>query len=193
MVAGRIRSTNQLLSQRSPWVEELKKLVFVDKLTGLYNRTWLFEELERELEGKRSGTSILIVKPDNFKLINDTYGHDAGDQTLLALAETVMQAAEERGVAARHGGNVFAIVCKNGNAREARSLAALVRRRVREIDLEPIIGNSEVTLTASVGIDRMLPGGRGGKPVNSIETAFERMLAARSSGGDRTSDSGDKG
>jgi diguanylate cyclase len=185
MVAQRIRSTNQLLSQRSPWVEELKKLVFVDKLTGLFNRTWLTEELKNQLAGKRSGTSFLIIKPDNFKFINDTYGHDAGDRTLSLLADTIMQGAENRGTAARHGGDVFAIVYKNANARDARSVAALVRKRVRGIAMGPVTGVEGVVLTASVGIMTRKPGDK--TPVDeSIQIAFDRMLSARAAGGDKS-------
>ncbi len=183
MVAQRIRSTNQLLSQRSPWVEELKKLVFVDKLTGLFNRTWLTEELKKELGGKQTGTSFLIIKPDNFKFINDTYGHDAGDRTLSLLAETVMQAAENRGTAARHGGDVFAIVYKNANAREARSVAADVRKRIRGIAMKSVTGVEGVVLTVSVGIMTRKPGDRTSIP-EAIQIAFDRMLNARAAGGD---------
>lgn len=185
MVAQRIRSTNQLLSQRSPWVEELKKLVFVDKLTGLFNRTWLLEELGKELAGKRTGTSFLIVKPDNFKFINDTFGHEAGDKTLSLLAETVRQSAENRGVAARHGGNVFAIVYKNANAREARSVAADVRKRIRGIAMKTVTGADGVTLTASVGIMNRRHGDQ--TPISTaVQIAFDRMLEARAAGGERS-------
>ncbi len=187
MVAQRIRSTNKLLSQRSPWVEELKKLVFVDKLTGLFNRTWLTEELKKELESKRSGTSFLIIKPDNFKFINDTYGHDAGDRTLSLLADTVMQSAKNRGTAARHGGDVFAIVYKNANAREAVSMARNVLKRIHGIDMKPVTGTEGVALTASVGIMIRKPGDR--TPVDtSIQIAFNKMLKARAAGGDRFCD-----
>ena len=191
MVAKRIRSTNNLLSQRSPWVQELRKLVFVDKLTGLYNRTWLNEGLEKELEGKRAGTSILIVKPDNFKVINDTYGHDAGDKALLLLADTVQQAAKNLGTAARHGGNVFAIVYKNSNARETEALARSILKKIRNINLEVEIGAADLVFTASLGIMRRKPGDETSIP-DATQVAFDRMLIARNAGGDRISESSDE-
>ena len=189
MVAQRIRSTNRLLSQRSPWVEELKKLVFVDKLTGLFNRTWLTEELKKEVAIKRSGTSFLVIKPDNFKFINDTYGHDAGDRTLSILAETVAQTAETRGIAARHGGDVFVIVYKNANTREVLSTAGLVLKRVRGIAMEPVTGVKGFVLTASVGI-MIRRQGDATSVAQSIQIAFDRMLAAREAGGNRACDGG---
>jgi len=189
MVAKRIRSTNNLISQRSPWVQELRKLVFVDKLTGLYNHTWLTEELEKELAGKRSGTAVLIIKPDNFKIINDTYGHDAGDKTLSLFAETVRQASEHVGSAARHGGDVFAVVYKNSNTREARSLAKSILKAIRNIDMETEINAKNIILTASIGIMDRKPGNK--TPILEIvQTAFDRMLLARGAGGDRICDTG---
>lgn len=190
VVAQRIRSTNNLISQRSPWVQELRKLVFLDKLTGLYNRTWLAEELESELKEKRSGTAVLVIKPDNFKLINDTYGHDAGDKTLSLLADTVGEVSEHQGIAARHGGDVFAIIYKNANAREVLSFANRVLKAIRAIDLESEIGAPGVRLTASIGIMARRPGET--VPITDItQGAFDRMLLARNSGGDRVLDTGD--
>ncbi len=189
IVAKRIRSTNNLISQRSPWVQELRKLVFIDKLTGLYNLTWLTEELESELEDKPAGTAILVIKPDNFKSINDTYGHDAGDRTLALLADTVGETSEHQGTAARHGGDVFAIVFKNANARQARWFAKSVLKAIRNIDLEAKIGASGVVLTASIGIMTRKPGET--VPITEIiQGAFDRMLRARNNGGDRILDTG---
>lgn len=189
MVAKRIRSTNNLISKRSPWIQELRKLVFVDKLTGLYNRTWLTEELEKELTGKRAGTAILIIKPDNFKVINDTYGHDAGDKTLSLLASTVLPAAGQSGSTARHGGDVFAVVHKNANARQSLSLANRILTCIRKIDLKAVTGTGDLMLTASIGIMARRPGDRT-SITKIIDTAFERMLIARNSGGDTICDSG---
>jgi diguanylate cyclase (GGDEF)-like protein len=191
MVAKRIRSTNQLLSQRSPWVQELRKQVYIDKLTGLYNKTWLLEELERELAEKRAGTALLIVKPDNFKVINDTYGHEAGDKTLSLLGGSIERMAKSHGIAARHGGDVFAVVYKNANAREVHSFANEIVKNIRNLDLEPITGNDTLTLTVSVGTATRKPGLE--LPIAEVmESAFSRMLAAREEGGDRIAEAGDK-
>ena len=190
IVARRIRSTNRLLSQRSPWVQELRKLVFVDKLTGLQNKTWLLEELEKEIVDRRSGLGILIVKPDNFKTINDTYGHDAGDKTLALLAESIRGLSEEKGIPARHGGDVFAVVFHNANARQIRAFAREIIRYIRSIDLEPVIGADDLNLTVSVGVAARKPGDAT-PVVEVVQTAFEHMLVAREEGGNQLSGFGD--
>lgn len=184
IVAKRIRSTNKLLSQRSPWVQELKRQVFVDKLTGLNNRTWLTEEATKELAGRRSGTAVLVIKPDNFKTINDTYGHDAGDQTLELLGAEVRHMAKGRGIPARHGGDVFAVIFNNANQKQIRSFSNLVIRHVKSLDFSSIVGGDDFTMTASVGVAIRERGAN--KPLSEVvQTAFDRMLAARESGGDR--------
>ena len=191
MVAQRIRSTNNLISQRSPWVEELKKLVHVDKLTGLRNKTWLYEELPHNLADRRAGSAILIVKPDKFKTINDTYGHDAGDQALSLFAETIAELAASSGTAVRHGGDVFAIVHKNGNRRQIKALAARTLLEFKRIDLGPITEPDELVMTVSVGVEVRAPNAN--KTVGeSVDSAFASMLTARESGGDRI-DWGDDG
>ena len=86
IIAGRIRTTNKLVSENSPVIRELRKKMYGDKLTGLFNRTYLEEQLQSFLENERPPVSLLMVKPDNFKYINDNYGHEAGDQTLRILA-----------------------------------------------------------------------------------------------------------
>jgi diguanylate cyclase len=189
MVARRIRSTNRLISHRSPWVQELRRQVFIDKLTGLYNKTWLLEELERELVHRISGTAVLVIKPDNFKTINDTFGHDAGDKTLALLGESIGRLAQGHGVPARHGGDVFATVCNSANARQFRLLANRIVRRIRKVDLAPIIGPGALHLTVSVGIAVRRRGSD--EPIPTvIQKAFDRMLVAREAGGDRICDTG---
>ncbi|MBT3275768.1 MAG: GGDEF domain-containing protein [Spirochaetales bacterium] len=190
MVARRIRSTNQLISQRSPWVQELRKLVHVDKLTGLFNKTWLIEELPRVLGERRAGSGILIIKPDKFKTINDTYGHEAGDKTLALLAETVQGVSANKGTAARHGGDVFAVICKNSNLRDITRFTTGILRTFRNLNMEPIIGPNDLAMTVSVGVC-IRPPGAAFAVSDGIETAFTRMLSAREAGGDQMSEGAD--
>ena len=79
IVARRIRITNRLIVEKSPWVQELRRQVMLDKLTGLYNAGYLEEDFLRLLEQKPEGTCFLMIKPDNLKTLNDSYGHPAAD------------------------------------------------------------------------------------------------------------------
>ena len=144
VIAGRIRSTNRLISEKSQWVRELKNQLFYDKLTGLYNRTFLDEEFTRKIEEYGPETSIIMVKPDRFKAINDACGHEAGDKALRLIAFSIKSQIRHRDIAVRFRGDEFAVIlpgtgCRNGegvrrpHAVTARGveLRPYNRRRVR--------------------------------------------------------------
>ncbi len=183
IVAGRIRSTNQLVSENSSWVQELRQQVFGDKLTGLYSRTYLDDELGGLLARNRGEAGLLMVKPDNFKLINDSYGHEVGDQALRILANRLKAILREGDVAVRYRGNEFAVVIPSSDARELVARAEEIRELMRQADLGPITGGAEIPLTFSVGL-AVYPKHAGDGPT-LVTCAHEAVFAARDDGGDR--------
>ena len=83
IIARRIRTTQRHINDRTPWIQNLRKQVYADKLTGLYNRHYLIEEISAVLAARPDRqSSLLFIKPDNFKEINDRFGHDVGDRGL---------------------------------------------------------------------------------------------------------------
>jgi CRP-like cAMP-binding protein len=106
-ISVRIRETNTLLSEKTPWIDDLRKQLLYDKLTGLYNKSYLEDELKTELARWGGVTSLLAVKPDNFKLINDGYGHEAGDKALRLLAEAVKSGVGRDDIVVRFRGDEF--------------------------------------------------------------------------------------
>ena len=171
MIAGRIRTVNSHISDNTPWVIELRKHLLKDKLTGLYNRTFLdedFKTLLKELEGK--DTSLIMVKPDNFKHINDTYGHDTGDKILKTIAKVIRAAIRKKDVAARYRGDEFSVILPDTDNR----IASIVAERIRSMIFE---------ITVSIGITSYP------EHADNTETLMEKtvqmMLEARKNGGDR--------
>ncbi len=150
-IANRIRETNKLISENSPWVEQLRRQVFGDKLTGMFNRNYLDEHLPTLLNEENSPLAVLMIKPDNFKIINDTYGHDAGDATLRLLAATVRTWAGDN-PSIRYRGNEMAVILPNTGHGLSFELAEELRRKLSNLDLEPIVGSKSVEFTFSVGI-----------------------------------------
>jgi two-component system cell cycle response regulator len=122
-----------------------------DSLTGLYNRRVLEEMLDRE-DRKRgiNPLSLLIIDLDNFKNINDTYGHPCGDRALKAIAAVLGDNARGTDLVARNGGEEFAVMLPSTSA----SIGLEVGERLRKsIEGTTIVCNGErITLTASVGI-----------------------------------------
>jgi diguanylate cyclase (GGDEF)-like protein len=181
-MARRIRAIDKLMSEKTPWIEELKKQLHRDRLTGLYNRAFLEEELPR-IVAENTPTSLLVVKPDNFKTINDTFGHEAGDKTLVLLAEAVKTHLQGRDLGARYRGDEYCVILPGQGAREAAAAAELLRAAVRAVDMKQVTGNDTFVLTGSVGASSHPAPAADAKAL--VTRAFEKLWAARNAGGDR--------
>jgi diguanylate cyclase (GGDEF)-like protein len=158
----------------------LAKLALRDPLTSLPNRRFLQEELDRIL-GRGSEISLLFVDLDDFKRINDSYGHDAGDTVLLEVAQRLIAQVRSQDRVARLGGDEFVIVCENMTPPAAERVAARVIASLRE----PIAVRDESTaVTASCGI---VGGWPGVTAAELIEGADAAMYRAKAAGRDRVS------
>jgi len=136
--------------------EHLEKLIFVDHLTGLYNRAYFDDQIEREIErANRSGTSLalLMADLDHFKRINDTYGHQAGDKALAHLASIMKVNIRQIDLAARYGGEEFAILLPSITRARAVRTAERLRRVVADANFgEPIPELAGMKMSISLGL-----------------------------------------
>jgi diguanylate cyclase (GGDEF)-like protein/PAS domain S-box-containing protein len=133
--------------------QELAFLAYHDPLTGLRNRAWVLDILETDLAiAKRDGSrlAVLFLDLDNFKVVNDSLGHVAGDKLLVAAAQRISQVLRPRDRVGRFGGDEFIVVSQGiYDAREAAAIAARLTAAVVE---EFTIDGRAVTLSASIGI-----------------------------------------
>lgn len=189
LVAGRIRSTNKLVSENSAWVEQLRNQVFGDKLTGLYSKGYLTDELPGLLRGCGDGAAFIMVKPDNFKVINDTFGHDAGDHALRILADRLKSVLSDGDVAIRYLGNENGVVVPRVDQTQAIGIARAVHQALTSTDLSEVGGSTQAQtttralLTFSIGI-ALYP--RDADTAELLaEKAHESLFAARDAGGRR--------
>lgn len=130
-----------------------------DGLTGLKNRRYLDERLAQEFRFARrreSVLSVVMLDIDNFKNVNDTRGHAAGDAVLKELAQRVSQLVRGEDVLARYGGEEFALVLRGTDGDGARNLAERIRLSV---ETQPVtLSHSEsLSITASLGVATMGP------------------------------------
>jgi diguanylate cyclase len=183
-IARRIRAIDRLVSEKTPWIEELRRQLHRDRLTGLYNRAFLEEELPR-ICAAQSRACLLVVKPDNFKAVNDTFGHEAGDKTLMLLSEMVKSHLSDGDLGARYRGDEYCVVLPGRGAREAAAVAEALRAAVAGIDLRQATGSDSIALTGSVGIACYPAPSADARQL--VANAFARMLEARGAGGDRVS------
>ncbi|OUR71842.1 hypothetical protein A9Q78_08480 [Methylophaga sp. 41_12_T18] len=124
-----LRHSQQLLAHE----RELEQLSITDKLTGLYNRHKLDDVLNIELKrSKRFGhsLSVIMIDLDHFKSVNDTYGHQIGDQVLIEVAQLLKTHSRETDIVGRWGGEEFLIICTNTNTDGVKYLANILREQI---------------------------------------------------------------
>ncbi len=134
--------------------KRLEKLASTDALTGCLNRRALSEELEQELDRAQRynlALTILLADIDHFKVINDTWGHVAGDSVLRQVGELFRREARSVDVVARYGGEEFVVVMPETALHGAAIFAERLRRRVMAHDFaDP--GDDPLNLTISIGL-----------------------------------------
>ncbi len=137
---------------------QIHRLAFYDSLTGLPNRVLLQDRLSQALAStSRSGLqgAILFLDLDNFKTVNDTRGHDAGDQLLVEVSRRLLSAVRESDTVARLGGDEFVIILEELGAKadEAAALAKQIGDKLcAALTLPFSIDGNEIHCTASLGI-----------------------------------------
>jgi len=131
----------------------VKRQAVTDELTGLANRRSFRESLENELlRAERFGNplSVIVADLDDFKTVNDRFGHQTGDLVLAAFAEVLRNRIRTVDLAARLGGEEFAILLPGTDVPGAEALGENLRAAVA--DLAVPVGESEIRLTASFGV-----------------------------------------
>jgi diguanylate cyclase (GGDEF)-like protein len=182
------RTLEDKVAQRTRELEaataQALKLAQHDILTGLPNRSLLNQRLKQIIaQAQRDGTHVACVflDFDHFKRINDTLGHEAGDQLLQAVAQRLTHAVRETDIVARLGGDEFVLVLPGLDPAHATFETMTVLARVRESFLAPFRLSDQVpTLTCSIGVS-MYPID-GNDPVTLIKQADTAMYASKSAG-----------
>jgi diguanylate cyclase (GGDEF)-like protein len=137
------------LAQVTQLKEQLRHQAYHDALTGLPNRPHLLEAVEHELDRGDGSTAVLYLDLDRFKTVNDTWGHSAGDELLAEFARRLDSATRVQDLAARIGGDEFAVLVREA-APDAAVAAA--RRLLEAIDGTYALGCGDVACHVSVGI-----------------------------------------
>ena len=161
--------------------QRLQEQVVRDPLTGLFNRRYLDETLDRELaRARREGYPIcvIMIDIDHFKRLNDTYGHQAGDEVLKALARLLTESMREGDMPCRYGGEEFTLVLPNATAPIARERAEEWRMRFEALATQ--FGRFELTSTISLGIAAYPEHGKTRDEL--IQAADEALYASKRAG-----------
>lgn len=129
------------------------KLARTDSLTGALNRTSLESVFQQEIaraKRNKSNITVLMLDIDHFKQVNDTYGHAAGDQALIALTQCIKKTVREIDSTFRLGGEEFAIILNNTNTQGAELLAERLRNAVQHLSISH--KDKAFNITTSIGV-----------------------------------------
>ncbi len=186
-LSKKLESSTREVSVLSESLQRTQSEALLDSLTGLKNRRGLesaIEDLSRDQSGL-TGSALLLVDIDDFKTINDTFGHVLGDKVIRSVAHVLQTSIKGRDVAARFGGDEFAVLLPQTTLAGAATLAEQIREsvargRIHRADGRESVG--EVTLSVGVAVATA-----GESMERLIERADAAMYAAKRSGRNRVS------
>lgn len=127
--------------------DKTKYLAYTDALTGLYNRHYVYEKFPKLLNRNQSKLGIFVIDCDNFKSINDLYGHQTGDWVLKRIAKLLNQQIRRKGIIARFGGDEFLVMVPFHDEKDIYGFVKQI-----EVDLFHLSEKTELNIRVSIGI-----------------------------------------
>lgn len=164
-------------------ISELEKESFTDPLTGVYNRRYMDKCLQVEIAKAhryKFDLSLLLLDLDYFKLINDQYGHQVGDQVLTDMSALLAHELRDCDILARYGGEEFIVVAPNTGSRDAEFLAERLRERIEAHNFFMDAKAHEIKITVSIGVSSY--GGSITSQESLIYTADNNLYLAKEQG-----------
>jgi diguanylate cyclase (GGDEF)-like protein len=172
--------------------EDARNLADRDPLTGFYNHRFLHERLGEEVVRTQRGRrplSVLMLDVDDFKLVNDTFGHLFGDRVLTWTAELIRSTLRASDIPARYGGDEFAIILPETDGEDARRAAERILEAFRD---HAFVGEQRgpVPIGASIGVATFPAHGRTGTEL--IAAADQALYRVKRDGGHDAAGAGDE-
>lgn len=148
-----LKQARHLIVQSERRIRELEALCNTDELTGLLNRRGFFNALEKELDRTNrqysKGGLLIMIDLDNFKMINDKFGHDIGDKALKLVGKTLNCDVRKMDFSARLGGDEFILLFSDTTGKQALNRAETIIKKLNNLSF--IKDKSEIHIRASLG------------------------------------------
>jgi len=170
-------------------VEDARRNARTDPLTLLANRRGFDEryaQVIQETDRYGGAAALILVDIDHFKRVNDTYGHEAGDQVLIAVAKALADGRRTVDLTARLGGEELAVLLPQTDTAGGKEVAERMRKRIEALTVRTNTG--EVRVTASFGVSEYPA--RSGRPERVVESADQALYAAKRNGRNRVETTG---
>ncbi len=153
--------TVEAITERKLYEAEIRHQATHDALTGLPNRTMLHNHLQRAIQSTRQKgtlTAVVFVDLDQFKFINDSLGHQVGDELLKTVAQRLVSCVRETDMVARQGGDEFVLVLQNQP--DENRITEVLQRILSAVARPWVVGDREFHVTCSIGVSRCPTDGR---------------------------------
>ncbi len=180
LALSRALERRYLVKENKRLFEEIQRLAVTDSLTGLYNRHKLQDSLDTEVErAKRYSRplSIIMIDMDELKVINDTFGHAAGDEALKLVSRSIQRSIRKVDLGTRFGGDEFIVLLPEADREEAAAVAKRIREAILAVEFE------SGKLSVSMGVVQWHSGFETSK--DFVHAADEAMYLAKRSDGER--------
>jgi diguanylate cyclase (GGDEF)-like protein len=180
LALSRALERRYLVKENKRLFEEIQRLAVTDSLTGLYNRHKLQDSLDTEVErAKRYSRplSIIMIDMDELKVINDTFGHAAGDEALKLVSRSIQYSIRKVDLGTRFGGDEFIVLLPEADREEAAAVAKRIREAILAVEFE------SGKLSVSMGVVQWHSGFETSK--DFVHAADEAMYLAKRSDGER--------
>ncbi len=161
-LSSELDQTLEVFTNGQDELAALSRSATVDNLTGIANRAGIDQALNEvmdEVVAGRGRMSLAVVDIDHFKHLNDTYGHQIGDEILRLVGRALIASTRDIDIIGRMGGDEFVVIVRDEDLAGARIIAERVRRAVVDCDLTKVLGKGVLgNVTASIGVAQFHPG-----------------------------------
>ncbi|GMR01595.1 MAG: diguanylate cyclase [Gammaproteobacteria bacterium] len=161
IMSERVRYSNLVIADSLEMQRKYQRFASTDALTGLHNRGWLDDAFDREIkrsERDELPLALIMIDVDDFKNYNDDYGHLAGDQVLITVADAIRSPLRPNDMVARFGGEEFAVLLPETTVKNAKIIAERLREHVCSAETGILDNKKLPAVTISLGVARRQQG-----------------------------------
>ena len=153
ILSQRLRHDNKIVCEEQYHIRCIEENAKIDPMTGLHNRRWLEDMYTREMNRSNKGNfklTAFMIDIDHFKRVNDTYGHLAGDQVLISVAQTLIRSLIPSDMPVRYGGEEFSVFLPGTTTKNAKVIAERIRRNMENMSIS-LPDGTILQVTVSIG------------------------------------------
>ena len=154
-ITSRLRNANEFVVDMVQWGEDARTRAITDPLTGVFNRRYLDDSIDNFFKSAKKNNnplSVVMIDLDYFRLINDNYGHDVGDEAIIEIVKVLKDNVREKDIIARYGGDEFTILLPETSFNDGRHVAQAICKKVANLTMLKKFDGPVKNLSLSMGM-----------------------------------------